>query len=159
MKNSSGRGTGNVGAGYGSATLLMLFSVLCLTVFAVLAYCSSGAELRLTNRFVSYVTNYYDADTRATRIYARLTSSSSLEDTLISLRNGGLDVKVEAGGNGTSIYSYTCDVDDKLVLDVQLERDGRNWRVVFWNLRETDGWDNDNTLNVFIPDEDFFGSN
>lgn len=53
----------------GGATLLMLFAVLCLTVFAVLSLISAKSQSALVQKSADAVTAYYQADTRAAEIY------------------------------------------------------------------------------------------
>ena len=132
------------GGGYGSATLLMLFSVLCLTVFAVLAFCSARADLRLSEHFAAMVAEYYAADAEATRIMAQLDAASDVDAEIERLSE--LGVEFERDGER---LSYACPVDDALNLCVTLERLDSDWRVLSWKLEDIGGWNADNHLNVF----------
>ena len=58
--------------GTGISSLLMIFVVLCLTVFGVLAYMTARADDRLTQRSAQMVQTYYEADARAEEALARL---------------------------------------------------------------------------------------
>lgn len=70
MKKSSS--TSNAGG----ITILMVFAVLCLSVFGILSVTSSLADLRLSKRAAAYQTAYYEADLQAQELL------SSLEEQL-----------------------------------------------------------------------------
>lgn len=59
MKAEKTRG---VGMGFGGSTLLLIFGVLCLITFSVLALVSARSDYRLMEKTVLSVTEYYEAD-------------------------------------------------------------------------------------------------
>ena len=59
-------------AAVGGSSLLVIFAVLCLTVFALLSLSSVQAERRLADAATQSVVDYYQADLRAEEIFARL---------------------------------------------------------------------------------------
>ena len=52
----------------GGSSLLVIFAVLCLTVFALLTLSTVQANGRLSDRSAQAVLDYYQADTQAERI-------------------------------------------------------------------------------------------
>ena len=56
----------------GGISLLVIFAVLCLTVFAVLSLAQGQADRRLAQNSWSAVTGYYRADCQAQEILSRL---------------------------------------------------------------------------------------
>ena len=56
----------------GGSSLLVIFSVLCLTIFSLLSFSTALAEKRTADASAQAVTNYYEADLAAERIFARL---------------------------------------------------------------------------------------
>ncbi len=46
----------------GGATLIMIFAVLCLTIFAALALATASAESATVNKFADTTSRYYEAD-------------------------------------------------------------------------------------------------
>lgn len=78
------------------SSLLVIFAVLCLTIFALLSLSTGRADGRLTEISAKSVREYYAADTKA-------------EEILAELRNGNLPPEVEKDGD---IYRYTCIVSD-----------------------------------------------
>ena len=100
----------------GGSFLLVIFSVLCLTVFALLSLNTVLADQRLTDASLKAVASYYEADCQAEEIFARL-------------RNGELPEGVEQDGD---IFRYQCPVSETQILYVELERIGDRWVVQRW---------------------------
>ena len=100
----------------GGSSLLVIFSVLCLTVFALLSLSTALADKRLSDASVEAVREYYQADSQAEEIFARL-------------RNGEFPDAVEQAGNR---FRYQCPISDTQTLFVELENDGSRWIVRRW---------------------------
>ena len=100
----------------GGRSLLVIFAVLCLTVFALLSLSTVQAYGRLSDAAAKAVTDYYEADCRAEEIFA-------------CLRSGEIPAGVVQTGNR---YSYVCPVSDLQELQVELLRQEDGWRVVRW---------------------------
>ena len=100
----------------GISSLLVIFSVLCLTVFALLTISTAKTERRLSDVSAEAVSAYYSADTEAEFIFAQI-------------RSGEVPEGVTVDGQ---TYTYTCQISPSLFLHVQLIlRDG-NWTVLSW---------------------------
>ena len=56
----------------GGSSLLVIFAVLCLTVFAMLSLTQAQADRRLAQNSWSAVTGYYQADCQAQEILSQL---------------------------------------------------------------------------------------
>jgi len=118
----------------GGIALLMAFAVLCLTVFALLSLTTVRADGRLADASVQAVSDYYAADRAAQTILARL-------------RNGELPEGVTSlGGN---LYTYSCPVSDRQSLEVEVEVDGADYRVLRWQAVPTGEWAADDSLGLW----------
>ena len=145
------------GAGVGSVTLIMFFSVLCLTVFAVLSLSSARAELSLTNRYVDSVEGYYEADVFATEVFYRLLKADNLmEEAEILGREMDFDIEVVRTGDEMYAVNYIREIGETLSLIVALELaktdvDARKWQsgVVSWSLTDSADWSADDKLEVW----------
>ena len=73
--------SGGVGMGFGGSTLLLIFGVLCLITFAVLALVSARSDYRLMEKNVGAVKEYYAADGKGEDFLA------SVDKELKSLRS------------------------------------------------------------------------
>lgn len=100
----------------GGSSLLVIFAVLCLTVFALLSLSTVQAYGRLADASAKAVTDYYAADVQAEVIFARL-------------RSGERPEEVTQSGDR---YFYTCSVSDTQELQVELLREEGGWRVLRW---------------------------
>lgn len=118
----------------GGSSLLVIFAVLCLTTFALLGLSTVQADERLNDTCVRAVTEYYEADLQAERIFAQLRESARNQDPLNGnpLNNDSLPDGVTVAGN---VYSYQCVISDTQVLDVQIEKKGNDWTVLQWQAR------------------------
>jgi hypothetical protein len=137
-----------VSSGVGVTTLFSVLLILSLTVFAVLAYASAQADLRLTKKNADMVSAYYEADSAAARIGADILSfwpegaiKPKYEDCLV-LENSILDsdarvfyASVSEKDSGLEIF-YSIETDTRLSLDVMLymPRGGlmeiRSWKLI-----------------------------
>ena len=75
----------------GGSSLLVIFAVLCLTVFAMLSLTQAQADRRLAQNSWSAVTGYYRADCQAQEILAQLRAGE---------RPDGVTAEGEGGGQG-----------------------------------------------------------
>ena len=102
----------------GGSSLLVIFAVLCLSVFALLSLSTVQAEKRMADASVKSVRAYYEADLEAEKIFARL-------------RGGETVSGVQKDGN---IYRYSCRVTENQLLNVELKEDGDEWTVCLWQV-------------------------
>ncbi|MBQ3065831.1 MAG: hypothetical protein IJC98_06320 [Clostridia bacterium] len=100
----------------GGISLLVIFSVLCLTVFSLLTISTALAEKRLSDVSANTVSAYYAADSEAERIFA-------------SIRRGEIPADVTVTENR---YSYTVPITETLSLQVALLYENGGWTVLQW---------------------------
>lgn len=121
----------------GGSSLLVIFAVLCLTVFSLLSLGSVQAERRLADAAVQSVTDYYEADLMAERVFARLRSGETIEGVR------------ETDG----IYEYKISISNRQTLAVGLQRVGEDWSVLLWQAVTVEG-EPDDTLPVWKGTEE-----
>jgi hypothetical protein len=102
----------------GGSSLLVIFAVLCLTVFALLSLSTAQAEKRMSDASAQALTAYYAADLEAEQIFARLRAGENVPG-----------VQENAG-----LYSYSCPISEYQVLEVGLENKENIWRVCRWQV-------------------------
>ena len=124
-------------AAVGGSSLLVIFAVLCLTVFALLSLSSVQAERRLADAATQAVVDYYEADLRAEEIFARLRSGETIE---------GLE---EIDGK----YAFEVPISGRQLLAVELMQRGDDWIVLRWQAVTVEGA-LDDSLNVWKGSED-----
>lgn len=120
----------------GGSSLLVIFAVLCLTVFALLTLSTVKADQRLADAAVQAVEAYYRADCAA-------------EEILAKLREGSVPESVVAEENR---YAYTCPVSDTQSLQVIVEIEGTNYRIEQWKVISTTEWSPEEYIEVWSPE-------
>lgn len=117
----------------GGSSLLVIFAVLALTVFAILSISTVTADKKLADRSAESVQGYYEADCRAEMILAEI-------------RSGKLPEGVKQEGRG---YSYVCRISDTLNLEVEVWIDEEDYEILRWQMVSAADWVNDESLPVW----------
>ena len=100
----------------GGCALLVIFGVLCLTVFALLSLHTVLAEQRLSRTAAEQAEAWYEADLRAQEIFARL-------------RGGEIPPEVEKTGEE---YHYCVSISPHQTLEVTLTNTNGSWEILSW---------------------------
>lgn len=116
----------------GGISLLVVFAVLCLTVFALLSLTTVQADGRLADASARAVEDYYAADCAAQEILARL-------------RNGEVPMEatshLEDSWHTGTRYTYTVPISDTQELDVEVLVDGEDYEILRWQAQYTGEWE------------------
>ena len=102
----------------GGSSLLVIFALLALTVFALLSLSTVQAEKRMADAAARSVADYYAADLEAERIFARLRAGETVDTVAVQGNN----------------YSYGCAISEHQILKVQLEKKEDTWYVCRWQV-------------------------
>ncbi len=115
----------------GGTSLLVIFAVLCLTIFALLSLSTTQAGARLSKQSAEAVSAYYAADTQAEMILAQLREDGQ-----------------------PAVYSYICPISDtqELQVGVELLPDG-NYRILRWQSVSTAQWQADESIDLWDGNE------
>ena len=100
----------------GGSSLLIIFAVLCLTIFTLLALSTVRADIRLSEASAKAVTDYYTADLQAEIIFSKL-------------RQGTLP---EGVSENKDTYTYSCPISETQSLMVELQKEDTAWKVSRW---------------------------
>ncbi len=118
----------------GASSLLMIFTVLCLTIFALLSLNTAVAHARLSERSAEAVAAYYEAETRAHEI-------------LRKLRQGEIPPDVTVEGE---LYHYTCTISDTAELTVTVRmQENCEYEIIRWQSKSTAAWTQDTQIDVW----------
>lgn len=110
----------------GGSSLLVIFAVLCLTVFAMLALSTVEAGGRLSSRSAAAVVAYYEADTKA-------------EETLAALRGGELPEGVSQE-NGIHRFSLPISQGQTLQVALRFGETANFFEILQWQAVATGDW-------------------
>ena len=117
----------------GGSSLLVIFAVLALTVFAILSISTVTADQKLADKSAVSVAAYYEADCKAEMILAEI-------------RSGKLPEGVKKDGD---LYSYKCPVTETLNLEVEVLVEDEEYEVLRWQMVSAADWQNDDSLPVW----------
>ena len=124
----------------GGSSLLVIFAVLCLTVFALLGLSTVQADGRLSDASAEAVSAYYAADCQAEAILARLRAGDL---------PSGVEETVTPEGR---TCAYTCPISDTQTLAVEVRLEGTDYTVLRWQAVSTADWAADETLDLWDGD-------
>lgn len=117
----------------GASSLMVIFAVLCLTVFAVLSLATARSGYRQAVSAAESVREYYEADCLA-------------EEILALIRNGQTPQSV-IENNG--IYYYTCPISETQTIEVSVKAENGEYAVVRWQSVPADEWSAGEDMDVW----------
>lgn len=117
----------------GLSSLLVIFAVLCLVVFALLAVSTARADARLSRQTRQAIAGYYQAELEAHTILAQL-------------RSGQIPPEVT---ENDGIFSFRCTVSPTQALEVQVRVTGDAYTVLRWQTVSTADWHPNETIPVW----------
>lgn len=125
----------------GGSSLLVIFAVLALTVFALLSLSTVKADVRLADASVQAIQDYYAADCKAQEILARV-------------RMGDRPEGVEIVGSGVLTVTYAVPISDTQELQVEAVLTGTEngtfaYTVTRWQAVPVGDWQADDGPNVW----------
>jgi hypothetical protein len=132
----------------GSASIVMIFAVLCLTVFSTLSFVTAHQESKLAEKAALALQQYYQADWNCETRYEDI--ARQLQDGVAPEQLQALDVELEQV-DGIYYLRYAEPIDENQQLQVCLavlpegRLETKQWKVVAvqdWNYDETiEVWD------------------
>lgn len=139
--NETKKNAGSSGVSVGGATMVMLFSVLCLTIFSVLALVTANNEWKLAQKSADAISAYYAADSQAARVYHSLSQAGEVSD--------GAEIEGITVSAQDDIIMYTVPIDEAQQLEVMLCAVEDGWEVLTWKVVRTAAWEADETIEVW----------
>lgn len=155
----------------GTASIVLIFVMLCMLTFSVLSLVSAQANLRLSQKSAERTTEYYQAENAANDILIQMedaapfAAASSGGDALAMAQVilDGLD-----SANAVTLQDgrlcYQVPLGEEQLLAVALTPvpeglpDGRYCRIDVWQTVSRYDWVPDDSLNLFDPDVMFADS-
>ena len=99
--------------GVGLCSLMMIFTCLCLTIFASLSYLQAKRNLNQSNKIVESLVSYYQADYKASKLSEELLDKYNDEDFLnendIEYNNGVYSFDISFSNNKCLYVSLSID--------------------------------------------------
>jgi len=136
------------GIGVGSASVILVFAILCLTVFSLITFVVALNEKNLVEVQTDLVTGYYEADALAELILADILTADTVPATIrgVNIYTGWDDEL------GVETTYYFCHISDIKALYVNLAVSGGSFDILSWRMYDTDSWEYDGSLNLWTGD-------
>jgi len=130
----------------GSASIVLVFTVLCFTIFALISYSAAGNYKALTEAEARMVKSYYEADTLAERILAEILESDTIPASI-----HGVEIKIQQDCDlMTEIVEFSVKTNEEKELYVKLAFFVDTYDILSWRIRSTKEWRVDDSLPVLI---------
>ncbi len=148
-KQSGGR------ANIGTSSLILIFIILCLTIFGLLSLSSAGSDWKLAQKNAQSIKGYYEADSLAVEFTAMV------EETLAECEKDGDEetfwqLVKERLGEYYREETKTVETDMEMLygqmLHVALEIDRKEetgYRVLAWNVYHSVDYEIDRSMPVW----------
>lgn len=141
------------GVRIGIATMLTIFVVLCLAIFAALALSTARAERRIAEQQAQAVRDYYAADL----VCAELTDGlrAAHEDGADADRLAELAEQAGAACVRTAdgwLAEFACDMNETQRLEIGLALTADGVAIRRWETVSTAAWQADETIELWTGD-------
>ena len=138
------------GINIGSASIIMVFSVLCLTIFAVLTFMTSNNEYKLAEKSALTMQTYYAADAGAAVTEGKIREALANNGDAASALNDvkGLGVAGAAMDDGYH-FSYAESMDDDQEIQVELLYTDGELKILKWELVNVAEWSADGEVHLW----------
>jgi len=133
------------GSGIGSASIMLIFSMLCMTIFTLISLSSAVVDEAMANAQERLVRQYYEADARAEQVLAEIIKAYP-EIPVIDEYNSDIDIIQDFE---TGIVSYSVPLkdhaeDEESVKELYVEvfiYDSNEYNVLKWCLQDIHRFD------------------
>ena len=139
---------GKGGMGVGSASIVLVFAVLCLTIFSLITYVVAGNDKALIDAQVRLVTGYYEADSLAEQILVDI-----LEADTIPASIHGVEIHTRWDDDlGADTTYFFCRISDVKALYVNLALRDDSFDILSWRMWDMHVWEYDSSINIWSGD-------
>ncbi|MCL2391500.1 MAG: hypothetical protein FWC66_02680 [Oscillospiraceae bacterium] len=133
------------GIGVGSASIVLVFAVLCLTVFSLITFVVASNDKTLVEREAALVSGFFEADALAEGIVAEMLISDTIP-TIVQ----GIDIHTELDFyTDAQIVAFSVPVIDELAIFVRLMIYFDTYEILNWHMYNLADWTYDGGLNVW----------
>ena len=140
--------------GIGSASLMLIFVVLCLTIFSVISLVPALTGQTLIQAELHLVESFFAADSKAEQIVAELLAVDETPEDIMG-------IEISSFFDWYSllyIASFAVPITDSQVLYVSIGIDFDDYQILAWRMMNLDEWIADERLRVWPGyfDDEFF---
>ncbi|MBD5129900.1 MAG: hypothetical protein HDT43_08255 [Ruminococcaceae bacterium] len=152
-----------LGLGVGYVSVMIIFAVICLTIFAVLSFSAASSSDGFNGRSGDYLKQYYAADSAAKSRLAALdgiakaaVESGFFEDEFeTAASEQGVALKRVMNGF-SAVWTEKISDRQELAVEVEFTSDG-NCEITRWQSRTISGEGSESHLGVWDGSDNIFG--
>jgi hypothetical protein len=156
--------------GSGSTLIVLVFAVLCLSIFALISYNSARTEHEITASWERLVMEYYKADLLAVHIVDEIISSNGIPNSVsATIQSQHLpdnlpddfehfyeiitvhDVEVSAWYDiekTAKKYAFICNISELRELSVEIAIYDQTYDIMKWQVQNIEEWIPDRNITV-----------
>ena len=136
------------GIGVGSASIVLIFAVLCLTIFSLISFIVTQNTKSLVSAEAELVSGYYRADAAVEIILDELLSADFIPTSIqgISINfEEGLSSEINIVNFAYPLYNY-----ESKEIFVRVAIDNNSYEILSWRLIDNAEWVAENEANILL---------
>ena len=137
------------GSGIGSASIILIFAVLCLTVFSLITFTVAENERVVVEKEARLVVGFYEADALAERVLANLLGAGCMSD---AVRDVAVGTSWDGDLNAQLSY-FSIPITEYMELSVMVAIYEEYFDIIHWRMQNRAYWVADDGLNVWTDPE------
>ena len=138
--------------GIGAASIMLVFVVLCLVIFAVITLTPALTDQELVEAEVQMVQAFFAADTKAEQILAEILILDYVPQSIM-----GVDIIASWDWDASiEIVSFAVDINDTQLLFVEVGLDFDSYQIFSWQMVNVYEWNPYVEMNIWTIDDDYF---
>jgi len=139
--------------GIGAASIMLVFVVLCLVIFAIISLSPALTERALARQELALVQDFYAADARAERIVAEILTAPTIPAAVDNIPIGSFwSMEVFA-----DVAYFAVPINETMLLNVEIALGaGGLYQILTWRMQNTHDWQPDDSIDLFDPDDETF---
>lgn len=130
----------------GGPSLLMIFVLLCINIFAVVSYLSALQDYKLSEKTAEHILEYYAADSQAKKILASILSDFRQSPEKLSQEVMGIPLSFEDNPSQDILQvTYAVPIQKDMLLETRiiLSKKDLSYEVTTWKVVNTKIFDED----------------
>jgi len=133
------------GIGVGSSSIVLVFAVLCLTVFSLITYVVAGNDRALIDNESRLVIGFFEADALAEQIVAEILESNSVPENI-----HGIEVRSRWDWySDVTVVEFAAPISDVLSIYVRMMLLEDSYDIASWRMINSHDWEYDAGLNIW----------
>ncbi|MCL2548468.1 MAG: hypothetical protein FWE76_04800 [Symbiobacteriaceae bacterium] len=134
------------GIGVGTASIVLVFAVLCLTIFSLISLSAATGDMALVDAEVNLVCAYYNADTLAEMVL------DSLLQVTPFFAESYHEIAIQVfwyNGGSYAIVEYVCPISERKELSVNVKIGEGYYDILCWKMQDAVVWVFDPSIPIW----------